>query len=353
MSEPKVFMHFGKRDNISIEAYSDFERNVFLPGHADHPEGLDRNFDSLLQEDGKEVVLSKPLLPPSLSKLSMEPPRQAQAPVAPEPEPEAPADEEPSDFDLMREEIEEMLADSDRKKQESDAMLEEARRALDEGNKERERILLEARQAAEAIRRQTEQETLEQVNQAKRQVEEIEARAYQAGFEQGEEAGRQLGEQKMDSIIKGLSNAVAEAVEQKDKILRIAQQELVKIAFLAAQKIIYREIQTDETVALDLVKAAIEKVRKAQTITVFASPHDYHFLQSHVGDISKWARGKAEVRLEADPDVGRGGCRLESEGGDVEARVEEMMEMFRRQVWDVTDEDEEADAALRPPPATE
>jgi len=207
---------------------------------------------------------------------------------------------------------------------------EEGERILEEARQRANAILENARRSVEEARRRA----AEMLEEARRQVEEVEARAYQAGFAQGEEAGRRLGEQKVESVLKSLRSVIEKMVAQRDALFKASEQELVRLAYLIALKVIHREIQQDPNVVLDVVRAALAKTHQASQITIQVSPTDFRFLEGQSELVRDLAGNRANVQIEPSSEVGRGGCRIQSEAGEVDARVEGMLEVFRKQIWE-------------------
>jgi flagellar assembly protein FliH len=137
----------------------------------------------------------------------------------------------------------------------------------------------------------------------------------------------------MDSVIRGMSAVIDEIVSQRDSLMRGAEEDLVKTAYDIALKLISRELRQDPSVVLDVVRAALLKARNATKITIQLAPHDFRFIQDRMDEVRKAAGSKAELEIVASPEVGRGGCRIVSDAGEVDARLEETLKGLRREIW--------------------
>ena len=101
------------------------------------------------------------------------------------------------------------------------------------------------------------------------------------------------------------------------------EREVVKLAVEVAKKIVHREIQADPEVIQTLVKVALGHVSERSAVTVRVNPIDYNFLlDKHRGWAQEEGSGR-EVTLVADKSIERGGCLVQTECGDVDARIEE------------------------------
>ncbi|MFP4579633.1 MAG: FliH/SctL family protein [Candidatus Sumerlaeia bacterium] len=323
-AKEKLHLHFGNPRYSKVENIDLFGTYVFNPAPQDMQTGLDNVFDPPDQRDGFTPLEEFRVKKASVSDFEADD----------HPAEEAPG-EELSDFDVMRNEIEEMLAEAEKKTAEADAREADAR-------KEADRIIREAEEKAQRLQENARNQTEQMIEQARRQVEDIEARAYQAGFEQGEEAGKQLGEQKMDSITRSLTGVIDEAVSQRQALMRDSEEELVKMAYDIGLKLICRELRQDPGVIHDVVRSAIEKARNATRITVLLSPHDFRFMQDQLEELKRQMGEDTVVRLEANPDVGRGGCRIISNAGEVDARLEHTLGELQKEIWSESDPSEKS-----------
>lgn len=173
------------------------------------------------------------------------------------------------------------------------------------------------------------------IDNARHRIEEVEAEAYQAGFEQGEKAGHQLGEQKIEPVMRSIKALLENIASAQENLFELNEEELVKAAFLIALHLIQREIRMDPSVITDVVHNAIGRVETAASITIFLSPHDLKFLDSYREEIQSAVSPNSEVKLEVDATISRGGCKIVSNTGEVDATIESMIEAVHKRIWDV------------------
>ena len=191
-----------------------------------------------------------------------------------------------------------------------------------------------AREEAAQIVADAEERAAEIVRQAQRDSETVEARGYQAGFEQGEEAGRRLGDQKIETIVRSLGAMVESFTTHQRDLLVAGQEQMVKLASALALKLIQRELRQDPTVVLDVVREALARVQDAMNLTIHVSPSDFQFIEGHLEEFRRLTEGDAEIVLEPDPEVDRGGCRVKSDCGEVDATLRTMVRAFLDELTD-------------------
>jgi flagellar assembly protein FliH len=149
----------------------------------------------------------------------------------------------------------------------------------------------------------------------------IEKTAYENGFKQGENAGKEIAEQKIVAVMKRYSESILEVGRLRSSLYPQIEHEVVRLALEVAKKIIHREIHIDKDVIRTLVHVALSHVAEKSSVTIHLNPVDYGFLLEERAELSQ-NEGR-DVSLLADKSIERGGCLIQTECGDIDARIEE------------------------------
>ncbi len=152
-------------------------------------------------------------------------------------------------------------------------------------------------------------------------LSQVEKNAYKEGFQQGEKAGMEIAEKKVEAVMRRYAEAIHQFGKLKASLYTQVEHEVVKLAVEVAKKIVHREIQADQEIIQTLVKVALSHVAEKSAVTVHLSPIDYNFLLEHRAELSQ-GDGR-DVVLLADKSIERGGCLIQTECGQVDARIEE------------------------------
>ena len=130
----------------------------------------------------------------------------------------------------------------------------------------------------------------------------------------------------VDEVALRLAAAIEEIGALRPHLFAQAEAQMVDLAALIARRVIGRELATDPTLLLGLVKEAVLALSERDRIVVRIG-------RSESGDGSweaAFARRLAESLPAAevlfDPDLGEGGCVLESDVGQVDASVSVRLE---------------------------
>jgi len=195
--------------------------------------------------------------------------------------------------------------------------------------REAEETLARAREAfAEA-----EAEAQGILDKVRSQADSVEAAAYQAGFAQGEEAGKRLADQKVASVVRQLKSVADEMVGQQAQMLHDGEEKMVKLALLIALKIVHREVTQSPEVIFDVVRAGMDRLKRASRLTICVSPQDFRFIEEHIEDFRAMAQTGTEMNIEPDEEVGRGGCRIRSNTGEVDATIGSAVKKLMESIW--------------------
>lgn len=191
----------------------------------------------------------------------------------------------------------------------------------------------QAAQLVEAARREA--ETMRREAEAiRREAEATQAAAYREGFAQGERAGEKLALQKTEPVMQALQELLNAAGLDRENLIRRHEQELIKVAMVIAAQTLKTTIELQPEVVTGVVEAALAKVGGAQAITLKLAPHDLQLLETLKRKEGGTPWPPAQVRIEADETVGRGGCRIETEAGDIDATIETQLRILKNALWD-------------------
>jgi flagellar biosynthesis/type III secretory pathway protein FliH len=144
------------------------------------------------------------------------------------------------------------------------------------------------------------------------------------GLEQGERTGAEAVLRRLDTLLESLRLAAGEMERLRADAARTHEWELVQLALAVAAKIVEREVRQDPAAIAVIVQSALARVEHAERITVRLNPTDAERLNEvRARVLETLAAGDAAVSFHADEHIRAGGCLIESDRGDVDARLEQ------------------------------
>ena len=99
----------------------------------------------------------------------------------------------------------------------------------------------------------------------------------------------------------------------------------MRLAAAIASRIVRREIAQQGDVAVTLVREALELASGAARVTIHLNPDDFQSLADHVQSVVLQLAKTAQTEIIADGEVSPGGCRLTTEFGEIDQRVESQL----------------------------
>lgn len=160
---------------------------------------------------------------------------------------------------------------------------------------------------------------------AEQAVEEAEQRADEIR-EQAREEGRREG---LEECMEHLAAARAEY----DRLCRRAEQDMVKLAFHIARRLLDHVIEIEPEVVRNIVGEALTAARGRDDIVVHVHPEDREMLEASRDEFARQLDG-VPVYFESDADLQRGDCFIDTESGRIDARLETQLEVLRDSLMD-------------------
>ncbi len=121
----------------------------------------------------------------------------------------------------------------------------------------------------------------------------------------------------------------------EEKLIDRFTPEMVRLALEIAAKIIGKRVEEDPEVIGSVLERARSEIPRARDVRIWLHPLDYRWLKELRPDLVQ--EGKKEgrkIEVFASEEIGRGGCRIETEMGVMDATLPTQMEEVRRQLLD-------------------
>lgn len=147
------------------------------------------------------------------------------------------------------------------------------------------------------------------------------------------ERDRVRDEARREGIEAGRAEAVAllaAARAEHGRALSGLELQIVTLAIEVARKVIGRELQTRPELVLDICAGAIRQAVAARSLTLRVHPEDLPVVRRFEERLAAAIGAGSNLEIEADGEVSRGGCLVDSELGRVDARIETQLAAIER-----------------------
>lgn len=154
------------------------------------------------------------------------------------------------------------------------------------------------------------------------QLAVLERDAFSKGFAQGERAGLEAASQRGEAMLKRLTQTLEELATLRAQMIHQTERQMVQLALAVARRVVHREISLDHDLLVAMARVALDRLGDTAHITVRLNPEDF--------EVTGAARAAqlhgSHVTVVADARIARGGCRIESDLGVVDAGVDAQLQ---------------------------
>jgi flagellar biosynthesis/type III secretory pathway protein FliH len=154
------------------------------------------------------------------------------------------------------------------------------------------------------------------------------AALYDQGFVEGEKAGIEEAKRKAEPVIKNFEEALNTLEEIKKTIYQNAEKETIKLAIAIAKKIISCEISTNKEIVVNVVRRALQQIPDKEKIKIRVNPDDLDIVLGDKEKLENVLRKFKESIFLEDENISNGGCIIETNSGDFDARIEKQIEII-------------------------
>jgi len=147
---------------------------------------------------------------------------------------------------------------------------------------------------------------------------------YNKGYQQGFEDGVSSEKIKIRTSLDLLQNTLAEIENIKTKTVQDYEKQIVRLSIAIAEKIIEKEVSIDKKIIENLLGNILNKMENKENIKVIINPADFELLNENNYNL-KDLKG---IKFIKDTSISEGGCLVESESGQIDARIENRLKMI-------------------------
>lgn len=152
---------------------------------------------------------------------------------------------------------------------------------------------------------------------------------YNKVFEDGVNKGRMLTLKEIGAELKIMKGLIEGVEKLKDELYRKIEGDVVEISVMIAKKIICEIAEEDRNIIVNTAKEAIKRASDREVLRVKINPIDYDALNKKRSELIQCIDGIKSLIFEADESVQAGGCLIETNQGDVDARIDSQLRVIK------------------------
>ncbi len=156
--------------------------------------------------------------------------------------------------------------------------------------------------------------------------DEIKETVFQKGFLEGKRVGFESGSKKADSVIDSLNQTLGQLENIRKEIHQEIEKEVAQLALSIARKIVCHEVKTTQETVTCVAREALSRVDNPSKIKIKLNPDDLQFIKDTQSQFSHFLHHVDNIRFEAAESIQSGGCLIETDRGDIDARIEKQFQ---------------------------
>ena len=148
---------------------------------------------------------------------------------------------------------------------------------------------------------------------------DLQAEAHREAFEQGLAEGRAAGRAEVRAQVERLSGMFYDLAKPFEVLDTEVERELLTLAMALARQIVRRELKTDPTQIIGIIREAIAALPvAAREVRVHLHPEDAAVVRDNLAP----TESERAWMIVEDPVMARGGCQINTSTSRIDARLE-------------------------------
>jgi len=235
---------------------------------------------------------------------------------------------------------------------------EEKERMISDAKAQAEKIIQDAHDTAQReiqsrtdegalIKQKAEEEAKKIVESSKKKSLDTEAEAKKTldgeikaekdkGREEGKEAGFAEGKAEVERLISRTQVMLERAQDKRGEILKETEKEIVDLVLLIARKVIKVISENQKDIIVSNVIEALRKVRAKGDVIIRVNLADLKLATEHKQDFINMVEGVKTIHIVEDSSVDNGGCIIETDFGEIDARISSQIAELESKILEVS-----------------
>ena len=220
---------------------------------------------------------------------------------------------------------------------------------LSDLHQQADRILDHARERADALIAEAERRANAMIEAAASKGHD---EGFAAGVEDGRTAGTQAGREEVVAQFQPQLNAITKAwsdqlelwEQARTDLLAEAGTDVLRFAFALAERIVRRQVEFDPAVIEAQLAEALTLVTDPTSLVIAINPADRAIVEQVLPQLLSKINESAHATLRDDDAIERGGCRIITAGGSVDATIERQLDRLAELLLPMNQRLSDADA---------
>jgi flagellar assembly protein FliH len=213
---------------------------------------------------------------------------------------------------------------------------EEAGREAERAEAERAGLKEAAEAEARRIAAEAEESSRRREEESRLGLEGEKKAALEAARTAGREEGFAQGREEVERLIGRTQTVLERAQDKRAEILAETEQEIVDLVILLTRKVVKSITENQRTVILQNVVQALRKVKTRGNVIIRVNMADLKLTTDHIKNFIQMMEGVKGIQVQEDSSVDSGGCIIETDFGEIDARVSSQLAELESKILELS-----------------
>ncbi len=152
----------------------------------------------------------------------------------------------------------------------------------------------------------------------------------EAAYARGRQDGIDITEKQLSTAAQALASGAEELSRLRKSQAKNSGNDMVRLVFAVAEQVIGREVAADSKVILTIIEKALQASVRSDQYRISVNPDDLENVIQQKPLFLASISGLKNLSIESDATITAGGCRLDSDLGDVDATLETQLDAIKQ-----------------------
>ncbi len=160
-------------------------------------------------------------------------------------------------------------------------------------------------------------------------AEQIRQQAWAEGEAEGRAAGMAAVRAELEPSLQAVATAAQALDAVRDQLISELEHDAVALALRLAEQIVAGAIDVAPERVVDVAGVALRRIRDRAHVTLVVNPDDLELMSDSVTQLQSELGGIANLNVQSDRRVGRGGVLARTDEGEIDASIETQLARAR------------------------
>ncbi|MDX2493529.1 MAG: flagellar assembly protein FliH [Desulfuromusa sp.] len=149
-------------------------------------------------------------------------------------------------------------------------------------------------------------------------------------YARGRREGLDSADENLETAAQALAVAAEEISRLRESLAKNSSQDMLRLVMAISEQIIRREVAADPKVILTIIETALQSSVRTDQYRIQINPVDLESVTQQKPLFLASISGLKNLSIETDAAISPGGCRIDSDLGDVDATIETQLEAIQQ-----------------------